>query len=83
MGDDNNVAAGESNAPPPLRRGEGSLPCFIFRFVPPMEKLGLNKTGLTDQSLDFGSVGQSYSRIVFCTVFSSGETPSHAIGAVE
>jgi hypothetical protein len=61
------------------------LACFTFRFVPPRRKLGLNKTRLTDQSLDFGSIGQSYSysRIVFGTGFSSGETPSHAIGAVE
>ena len=59
------------------------LACFIFRFAPPMEKLGLNKTRLTDQGLEFGSVGQSYSRIVFGAAFPSGETPSHAIGAVE
>ena len=46
-----------------------NLENFIFRFVPPMEKLGLNKTRLTDESLDFGSVGQSDSKIMFGTVF--------------
>jgi len=48
-----------------------------------MEKLGLNKTRLTDQSLDFGSIGQSYSRsrVVFRAVFPSSETPRHAVGA--
>jgi len=45
-----------------------------------MEKLGLNKTRLTDQSLDFGSIGQSYSRVVFRAVFPSSETLRHAVG---
>ena len=60
-----------------------NLESFICRFVPPMEKLGLNKTRLTDESLDFCSVGQSDSRIMFGTAFATGETPGHAIGAVE
>jgi hypothetical protein len=37
-----------------------------------MEKSGLNKTRLTDQSLDFGSVGESYSKVAFGAF---GQTP--------
>jgi hypothetical protein len=48
-----------------------------------MEKLGLNKTRLTGESLDSGSIGQSYSKVVFGTAFPTGETPRHATGAVE
>ena len=45
-----------------------------------MEKLGLNETRLTEQSLDFGRIGQSYSRVVLRAVFPSSETPRHAAG---
>jgi hypothetical protein len=48
-----------------------------------MKKLRLNKTRLTDESLDFGSVRECYYRVVFGAAFPTGETPSHAIGAVE
>src|SRR5271166_6914607 len=33
-----------------------TLPCFIFRLVPPLEKLRLNEAWLTNKSLDFGCV---------------------------
>ena len=36
----------------------------FFPFRSTNGKLGLNKTRLTDQSLDFGSIGQSYFRFL-------------------
>jgi hypothetical protein len=70
--------------PPEISNNKNKVAPLISA-TSPWEKLGLNKTRLSDQSLDFGSVGESYSRsrVVFCTVFSSGETPRHAIGAVQ
>ena len=46
-------------------------------------KVGIEQTRRTDQSLDFGRVGESYSRVMFDAGFPTDETPSHAIGAGE